>query len=79
MSWGDRLTILAAAGTIAATVSVGTCSTNSRFASVENRLDSMSGQIETLGDRVSNLGERVATIEGKLDVLIAQSGAPSDD
>ena len=34
MSWGDRITVLVAAGAIAATVGVGTCSTNARFGEV---------------------------------------------
>lgn len=35
MTWGDRITILVAAGAVTATVAAGTCSTNTRFAEMQ--------------------------------------------
>ena len=47
MTWGDRITILVAAGAITATVAAGTCSTNTRFAEMQADIRQVREDVQT--------------------------------
>ena len=47
MTWGDRITILVAAGAITATVGAGTCSTNARVAGMQADIRQVREDVQT--------------------------------
>lgn len=47
MTWGDRITILVAAGAITATVAAGTCSTNTRCAEMQADIRQVREDVQT--------------------------------
>ena len=47
MTWGDRITILVAAGAITATVAAGTCSPSTRFAETQADIRQVRENVKT--------------------------------
>ena len=47
MMWGDRITILVAAGAVTSTVAVGTSSTNTRFAEMQADIRQVREDVQT--------------------------------
>lgn len=81
MSWGDRITVLVAAGAIAATVGVGTCSTSARFGEVRADMREVRDEVRALRDDVQDLGERVTRLEVRLEAggqnQVGAGGSPT--
>ena len=73
MQRADRITILVAAGMIAATLGVGTCSTNSRIGTLETQLAGRIGTLETqLGRRIDSLQVQITNLDNRMAAMQAQ-------
>ena len=59
MSTGDRITILAAAGAVSATLGIGSCSTSARIGDVvtqvDNRFDDINRRLDDVNARIDDL------------------------
>ena len=64
MSTGDRITILAAAGAVSATLGVGACSTNARIGDVITQVNS---RIDDVNGRFDDVYRRFDAINGRFD------------
>ena len=73
VSTGDRITILAAAGAVSATLGVGSCSTNARIGDlvtqVDNRFDDVNGRFDDVHRRFDVVNRRFDAIDGRLDAV----------
>jgi hypothetical protein len=73
MSTGDRITILAAAGAVSATLGVGACSTNARIGDVitqvNSRIDDVNGRFDDVYRRFDAIDRRFDAVDQRLDAV----------
>ena len=70
MTWTDRITILIGAAAVAASLGVGTCSTNGRFDDVSSRFDDVNARFDDVNRRIDDVQTDVREIRGMLVELL---------
>ena len=75
MSTGDRITILAAAGAVSATLGIGSCSTSARIGDVitqvNSRFDDINGRFDAVYRRLDAVDRRIDDLRAEIRDLRA--------
>lgn len=66
MSTGDRITILAAAGAVSATLGIGSCSTNAR---IDDAITHVNSRIDDINRRFDDINRRFDDVNARIDDL----------